>query len=81
MGIGICTGKMGFGRWDWDLSEKKRQNGNGIGVLLAYQWDQDTGLWDLEKNGGWEMGLVTPLQDPLTIKVSIKHGLRTADRV
>ena len=25
------------------------------------------------------MGLVTPLQDPLTITVSIKHGLRTAD--
>ena len=23
------------------------------------------------------MGLVTPLQDPLTIAVSIKHGLRT----
>ena len=43
MGIGICIGKMGFGRWDWDLSEKKRQNGNGIGVLLAYQWDRDTG--------------------------------------
>ena len=43
MGIGIWTGKMGFGCWDWDLSEKKRQNGNGIGVLLAYQWDRDTG--------------------------------------
>ena len=43
---------------------KTKQNGNGIGILLAYQWDRDTGLWDLEKNGGWEMGLVNPLQDP-----------------
>ena len=46
-------------------SEKKSQNGNGIGALLTYQWDQDTSFWDLEKYGGWEMGLVTPLYDRL----------------
>ena len=34
----FCTGKM---HWDWNF---KSQNGNGIGVLLAYQWDRDTGL-------------------------------------
>ena len=46
MGIGICLftlGKWDFGRWDWDLSQKKKPNGNGIGVLLPYQWDRDTG--------------------------------------
>ena len=47
------------------FESEKRENGNGIGVLLAYQWDRDTGQWDLEKIGGWEMGLVAPLQDPL----------------
>ena len=48
MGIGIClflhweNGISVAGR-DWDLSQKKRQNWSGIGVLLAYLWDRDTG--------------------------------------
>ena len=48
MGIGICL----FLHWENGIStagtgisvRKKSQNGNGIGVLLAYQWDRDTGL-------------------------------------
>ena len=41
----FCTGKMGFRLLGLGFqSEKKSQNGNGIGVLLAYQWDRDTGL-------------------------------------
>ena len=40
----FCTGKMGFRSLGLGFeSEKKNQNGNGIGVLLAYQWDRDTG--------------------------------------
>ena len=40
----FCIGKMGFRSLGLGFeSEKKSQNGNGIGVLLAYQWDRDTG--------------------------------------
>ena len=39
----FCTGKMGFRSLGLGLESEKSQNGNGIGVLLAYQWDQDTG--------------------------------------
>ena len=40
----FCTGKMGFRSLGLGFeSEKKSQNRNGIGVWLAYQWDQDTG--------------------------------------
>ena len=69
MGIGICLflhWKMGvWSLGSWDLYQKESGNGNGIGVLSAYQWDQDTRKWDLEKNGCCEMGLVTPIQDSL----------------
>ena len=48
MGTGIslflCIGKMGF--WSLGLgfeSEKKAKMRMGSGVLLAYQWDGDTG--------------------------------------
>ena len=36
--------------------------------MLAYQWDLDTGKWDLEKNGDWKMGLVTPPSGPCVQK-------------
>ena len=40
----FCIGKMGFRSLGLGFeSEKKSKNGNGIGVLLAYQWDRDTG--------------------------------------
>ena len=41
MGIGICTGKMGFSCWDWDLSEKKSQNGNGIACVQTSPLPQE----------------------------------------
>ena len=61
----FCTGKMEF----WSL-------GLGFGSEKKPKWEWDwcfvsisvgSGHWlvDLEKNGGWEMGLVTPLQNPL----------------
>ena len=80
----FALGKWDFGRWDWDLHYKKSQNGNGIGVLLAYQWDRDTGKWNLEKNGGWEMGLVTPLQDVLcgmrAVVSAMKENMKDSSR-
>ena len=46
MGIGISL----FLHWENGISvagaefkSEKSQNGNGIGVLLAYQWDRNTG--------------------------------------
>ena len=62
----FALGKWDFGRWDWDLSQKKRKP--------KWEWDWcfvsisvRSGHWlvGIGKNGGWEMGLATPLQDPL----------------
>ena len=65
--LACCAlGKWDFGRWDWDLSQKKKPK---------WEWDWcfvsisvGSGHWLVgfgKKNGGWEMGLVTPLHDPL----------------
>ena len=39
----FCTGKMGFRSLGLEFASEKSQNGNGIGVLLPYRWDRDTG--------------------------------------
>ena len=39
----FCIGKMGFQSLGLGFESEKSQNRNGIGVLLAYQWDRDTG--------------------------------------
>ena len=60
----FCTGKWNFGGWDWDFSQKKKPKWEWDWCFVSISVGSGHWLVGFGKNGGWEMGLVTPLQDP-----------------
>ena len=62
----FCIGKMGFRSLGLGFeSEKKAKIGMGLVFCshISGIWTLVSGIW--KNNGGWEMGLVIPLHDPL----------------